>query len=129
MFGSRKVDGLDRSAYNRRIRDLLEHRLGIETDEIANPHFPGVLAFARYLDTGWHNQMCPDWTASALAVSYVIGCSQNGGDGVNEARRLLGTVATFLSDLEHSGKIPEDKRQSMIAALGQCAQDLDSPRE
>jgi hypothetical protein len=126
LFGMGKVDGLDRRTFNSRIRDLLEQRIGIETDNCKNPRFPGVLAFGRHLDTAWYNKVNPDWAALSLAVAYLDGCTKAGDDAVAEACRILGPVSNFLAAVRTLGKVPEDKLGFLATHVAECAERLGS---
>ena len=107
MFGLAKVDGLNRTQYNSRVKSLLENKIGIETDNSRNLRFPGFLTFLQLVDQGWHQKCCPEDNALFIALSYWEGCAKAGGDSLLEARRIDKAITDFMMEIGMSGKVSE----------------------
>lgn len=121
VFGLGKVDGLSRREYNSRVRDLLEQRMGIETDNTTNPLFPGLLRFGQLLDMAWRNKLCSEEAALALALSYLTGCAKSGSDGVKEATQIFEPISAFLVAFGMTAKIPEERCRRFAMQLDEVS--------
>lgn len=114
MFGLRKVDGLNRREWNARVRDLLERKIGIETDSLKNPYFPAILAFGQLLDQGWYQKCCPEDNALYIALAYWSGCAKDGGAAQLEARRIDKAITDFMMEIGMSGKVSEARGRQFV---------------
>ena len=124
MFGIGKIDGLDRQAYNRRIKALLEERMHIETDDAENPYFPGVLAFGNLLDAGWQNRFSAEEAALAIAITYLDRRVNGSDDELGEAERIFEPISDFLHSAQSAGKLRAERSPHFAAQLENCAQGL-----
>src|SRR5438046_1185655 len=107
MFGFGKVDGLNRREYNTRVKNLLETRIGIETDHFKNPYFPGIIVFGQLLDHGWFQKCCPEDNALYISLAYWEGCAKGDAASLDEARRIDKPITEFMLEIGISGKVPE----------------------
>lgn len=114
MFGLGKVDGLNRREWNTRVKDLLEHKIGIETDNSLNPNFPGILAFGHLLDQGWYQKCCPEDNALFIALAYWEGCAKANSAARMEARRIDKPITDFLMEIGMSGKVTEARGRQFV---------------
>ena len=114
MFGLGKVDGLTRREWNSRVADLLERKIGIETDSSKNPNFPGILVFGRLLDEGWYQKCCPEDNALYIALAYWEGCAKAGGTAQVEARRIDKPITDFMMEVGMSGKVAEARGRQFV---------------
>lgn len=115
MFGLGKVDGLSRREWNSRVKDLLEHKIGIQTDNARNPNFPGILTFGHLLDQGWYQKVCPEDNALYIALAYWEGCAKAGGAAQLEARRIDRPITDFIMEVGMSGKVPDARGRQFVA--------------
>lgn len=109
MFGFGKVGGLNRREYNTRVRDYLEQKIRIETDNSRNPRFPGILMFAQFMDEGWYGKRSAEDTAALIALMYYEGCAKKGGEDAREASRIEEALNFFWIEHALEGRINGDR--------------------
>ena len=130
MFGFGKVQGLNRSEWNTRVKNLLENRLGIVTDNTVNPMFPGIIAFGNLLDEGWYQKVAPEDNAIYIALRYWSGAAAAGDAGLREAKRIDEPLTTFISQTGMDGKISEARGRQFIGFYDENRWKLDAaPKE
>jgi hypothetical protein len=114
MFGFGRVDGLNRNEYNNRVKNIIENRLFIDTNNVSNPFFPGIIAFMQLIDQGWQQKFCPEDNALFISLAYWEGCAKAGGDALKEAKRVDNEINKFIPELALSGKISDTRARIFI---------------
>lgn len=114
MFGFGKVQGLNRREWNARVKNLLENRLGINTDNSVNPMFPSIITFGSLLDEGWYQKVAPEDNAIYIALRYWSGTAAADNDGLREAKRIDEALTDFIYQTGMDGKISEARGRQFI---------------
>ena len=114
MFGFGRVDGLNKREYRERVKNLLENRIGIDTNSASNIFFPGALAFLELIDHGWNAKRPPEDNALYIGIAYWRGCVKFGGQALIEAKRIDEDLTSFIREAGLTGKISEQRARSFV---------------
>ena len=117
MFGFGKVSGLNRAAYNDRVRNCLEGPLGIQTHRDKNPLFFSIFKSSDPVQAGWKLKLPPEETAMFIGLEYLTGAMRGSEANIAEAIYFQVPLGDYLDNIASLGIISGERKDDYLTGL------------